>query len=107
MRMSLLLPLLALTASCSASPAARDTIADRGQLLFNGYVHKNVDCYVCHAGDGSGTWKGSNLVGIGEKENREAIEKSIRSGPGIMPSFEGKLTDQEMNELIDWIETLK
>ncbi len=99
--------LLLLGAGCSASPATRESIDDPGQLLFNGYVHESVDCYACHGGAGTGTWKGANLVGIGAREDRAEIEKSIRSGPGIMPAYEGKLTAVEMNEIIDWLETLK
>jgi len=107
MKTPLLILLASLVAGCSASPAARDSIADPGQLLFNGYTHKNVDCYSCHAGDATGTWKGPNLVHSAAKKPREKLAKAIRKGPGIMPAFKDKLTDPEVGEILDWIESLK
>jgi len=96
----------ALLAGC-VSPIPEADVSFAGEKLFNGYVHDNVECFACHAGDGSGTWMGSNLIGIGERKSREEISDAIRKGPGMMPDYEGKLTDDELDEIVDWLISLK
>ncbi|HED67142.1 MAG TPA: cytochrome c [Planctomycetes bacterium] len=104
MKHSLLFLIAASLAACSASPASRDGISDPGQLLFNGYVRGTVDCYRCHGGDASGTWKGPGLKGLSPNKVRHAI----RSGPGLMPSFdEEDLSERELEKIVTWLGTLR
>jgi mono/diheme cytochrome c family protein len=62
-----------------------------------------VDCYKCHGGDGSGTWRGANLVKQVPKLTEEAISKAIKEGPGMMPAFKDKLTGEEIAALTAWL----
>lgn len=108
--MKQLLSLLSLAslAACSAPQLARERIADPGQLLFNGYARADVDCYRCHAGDASGTWKGPRLVGITSHASAEELRAAIRSGPGIMPAYgEEQLTDAEVDQVLAWLGSLR
>jgi len=107
MKQALPLLIAALVASCSGVPVPKADIIDPGQLLFNGYVRKDIDCYTCHSGDASGTWKGANLIGIGKKEGRDEIIHAIRSGPSIMPAYEDDLTSEEIDVIADWITKLE
>ena len=107
MKKALAFLLFASLAACSAPPIAREKIADPGQLLFNGYVRADIDCYKCHAGNASGTWKGPRLAGITEKESAKDLRHAIRSGPSIMPSYDAQqLSDDEVDQILTWLGSL-
>jgi mono/diheme cytochrome c family protein len=89
--------------ACAGAQTPRDRITDPGELLFNGHTVAGVDCYSCHKGDGSGTWRGANLAKEVPKLSDEAIAKAINEGPGMMPSYRGKLDDQQMAALTAWL----
>lgn len=89
--------------SCAGKQTPRDQITDPGELIFNGLAVSGVDCYKCHGGDGTGTWRGANLVKMVPTMSEEAITKTINEGPGMMPAFKGKLTPEEMASLTKWL----
>jgi cytochrome c551 len=95
-----------------ASPAAAGgaggaggarTTAELGRELFNGRVEPAINCYRCHNGDGTGTWRGPNLTkrvpGLTDAE----IASTIIEGPGFMPSFKGKVSDAQIGQLVAWL----
>jgi len=102
------LPILSalLFAGCSAIPVPRTQIHSPAQLLFNGYVRAEIDCYACHGGNAGGTWKGPSLIDVGEELSHDQILRSIRKGPGIMPAYEDELTEPELDLLAAWLESL-
>lgn len=60
-------------------------------------------CIACHAADLNGN-VGPSLLGIGNTKTVEEIHNIIKNGTeGGMPSFEGTLTDEEINELAVWL----
>src|SRR5664279_1510555 len=89
--------------ACAGKQTPKDSISDPGQMLFNGQVSSTIDCYKCHGGDGSGTWKGPNLGERVPKLSDEGITKAILEGPGMMPSFKGKIDDQQIAAITAWL----
>ena len=90
-------------ASCAGTQMAATPKSPPGEALFNGRFHEGVNCYKCHNGDGTGTMRGPNLAkrvpGLSDQE----IAKAIDEGPGLMPSFKGKVTSEETAQIIAWL----
>ncbi|MDN4607039.1 cytochrome c550 [Sporosarcina highlanderae] len=63
-------------------------------------------CISCHGGDLTGG-VGPSLHGL--KDSKETIHDIIKNGAGggMMPAFGGKLSDEQINELADYLLTLK
>lgn len=97
------LVLLAAFISCAGTQTPKDRITDPGEMLFNGQTVSGVDCYRCHNGDGSGTWRGANLTERVPKLSDGALVKAINEGPGMMPAFKGKIDDQQMAAITAWL----
>src|SRR5689334_6106232 len=95
--------LLALVASCAGKQLAPDRITSRGEALFNGRVKADVDCYRCHNGDGTGTWRGPNLAKRVPGLTDQKITETILEGPSLMPSFRGKVDDQDIRDITTWL----
>ncbi len=89
--------------ACAGKQTPKDSISDPGQMLFNGQTVSTIDCYKCHGGDGSGTWKGPNLGERVPKLSDQAIAKVILEGPGMMPSYQGKIDDQQIAQITAWL----
>lgn len=65
-------------------------------------------CLTCHSYRGQlGAATGPTLDAVGLRLNEQAIEVFIRNGTQIMPSFEEKLTDEEIKTLAKWLSTFK
>ena len=95
--------LLGALVSCAGTQTPKDRITDPGQMLFNGQVVSGIDCYRCHNGDATGTWRGPNLAERVPKLSDKAIAMTIREGPGMMPSYEGKIDDQQIAAITAWL----
>jgi hypothetical protein len=89
--------------ACAAAQTPRDRITDPGELLFNGFTTPNVDCYRCHKGDATGSWRAPNLVEHVPKMTDAAIARAIHEGPGMMPSYQGKIDDQQIVAITAWL----
>jgi mono/diheme cytochrome c family protein len=94
---------LALAAGCAGVQLPIAEVSAPGEALFNGRVKPDVDCYRCHNGDASGTWRGPNLAKRVPKLTDAEIARAIAEGPGLMPSFKGKVTDTEAAEITAWL----
>lgn len=82
--------------------------ADSGGDLFA------TKCAACHAKDGSGsTTMGKNLkirdLGSADvqKQSDKELQDIVTKGKGKMPSYSGKLSDAQINDLVKFIRTLK
>ena len=97
------------------------TLAQRGEKLYN-----SKGCIACHSVDGTvkvgPTWKSrwgvshemsdGMKVNIDENYVRESIvapnAKIVKGfSPGVMPTFQGQITDEEINAIIEYMKTLK
>jgi cytochrome c6 len=70
-------------------------------------------CQVCHGADGKGTAAGQKL-GVKDFQSPEVakqadadLTKITKEGKGKMPKYDGKLTDDQIKELIKYIRSLK
>jgi cytochrome c6 len=70
-------------------------------------------CQVCHGPDGKGSAAGQKM-GVKDfhspevaKESDADLAKITKEGKNKMPKYEGKLTDDQINDLIKYIRTLK
>lgn len=95
--------LLGALVSCAGTQVPRERITDPGQLLFNAQTVPTIDCYRCHSGDGTGTWRGPNLAKRVPKLSDQAIAMAINEGPGMMPSYKGKIDDQQIAAITAWL----
>jgi cytochrome c6 len=71
-------------------------------------------CAACHGADGKGeTTMGKNLklkdLGSAEVQSKSDadITKLIEEGKKPMPAYKGKLTDDEIKEVVKYVRTLK
>ena len=90
-------------AGCAGTQLAATPNEPPGEALFNGRVHEDVNCYKCHNGDGTGTMRGPNLAKRVPGLSDQDIAKAIDEGPGLMPSFKGKVTPDEVAQLTAWL----
>ncbi len=65
-------------------------------------------CIACHGADLSGKMGGkTNLQHVGADMSTEQIVAQITNGGGGMPPFQGRLTDDEIKALADWLAAKK
>jgi mono/diheme cytochrome c family protein len=91
--------LLSLVLSLALPPmAAADAAAD--------YKAK---CAGCHGADGSKSMMGAKpLSGADVQSMSDAdLKAEIANGKGKMPAYKGKLTDEQIDDLVKYIRTLK
>jgi cytochrome c551 len=106
MRSRLLVGMAALgiaVAGCAGKQTPANRISSEGELLFNGRTSPDVNCYKCHNGDGSGTWRGPDLAKRVPNLTDQKIVTTIMKGPGFMPSFKGKVSDAQAQEIARWL----
>ncbi|HEX2616906.1 MAG TPA: cytochrome c [Flavobacteriales bacterium] len=95
---------LVFVALCAMAPAGdiqvpTDTTAE-GRALY--VTH----CVRCHGEDGAkGKWGAKDLRA--SRMAAVAITRQVREGKGIMPSFERKLTPEQLAALVQFVPTLR
>ncbi len=94
---------LAPVLACGGTQLPTQEITSPGEALFNGRVRANINCYSCHNGDATGTWHAPDLTQRVPALTDTQIADAIAKGPGLMPSFKGKLSDAEVREIIAWL----
>ena len=93
---------LGLLLACSLPAAADDAAA----------LYKSK-CQVCHGADGKGSAAGQKMGARDfhapevAKESDADLIKITKEGKNKMPKFDGKLTDDQIKELIKFIRGLK
>jgi len=70
-------------------------------------------CQVCHGADGKGTAAGAKM-GVKDFQSPEVQKQSdadlikvTKDGKGKMPKYDGKLTDDQIKDLIKFIRKIK
>jgi cytochrome c6 len=70
-------------------------------------------CQMCHGADGKGTPAGQKM-GVRDFHSPEVAKQSdadmakiTKEGKGKMPKFEGKLTDDQIKDLVKYIRSMK
>lgn len=98
------------------SPASPKPAASSGAATAISAETKDLyhsKCQACHAPDGSGSTVGKSL-GAKDFHSPEVSGQSdaalmdvVKKGRGKMPSYDGKLTDAQIKDLINYIRSLK
>jgi putative membrane protein len=89
-----------------ASPVVAQEQEDpqRGEEVFE------QNCAMCHGSDASGMMgMHPSLRGAIERLSRDGVEVTIRNGRDVqppMPAFEGRLSDEEISDVIAYLDTL-
>ena len=67
-------------------------------------------CQACHGPDGKGTPAGQKMGAKPFSESKgsdKELADITKNGKNKMPKFDGKLTDDQINELVKYVKTLK
>ena len=91
-------------AACAGVQLPKEQLRTPGELLFNGYTKAEVDCWHCHNGDGKGSGRGPALPSRVRKRSVDQLRETILNGDGFMPKFRAKLTDDEVTQLVTWLQ---
>lgn len=96
----------AATTAPTASPAG--TAQGGTTTTANAAEIAKQNCVMCHGAnlDGNGA-QNKNLTKIGAKLSKEEIATTITNGRNGMPAFKGKLKDNEIAALADWLAAKK
>lgn len=71
-------------------------------------VITSAGCLQCHSYRGQlGQVSGPTLDDVGLRLNAQTIEAFIRHGSGIMPGYDGKLSEEDILLLSEWLSTFK
>lgn len=71
---------------------------------FDPESYAQGQCISCHGGDLTGGF-GPSLHGL--SESKDEIHDIIKNGQGGMPAFGGKISDEQIDQLAEYILTLK
>jgi mono/diheme cytochrome c family protein len=106
---SLLTAALLLSAGCSQSGATASDAGKGGHELYQ------LHCQECHEGANlnlrkqppklNGLFHAKNLPS-GEAATDDQVRKTIIEGRGIMPAFDQKLSDKEIEDLVKYLHTI-
>jgi mono/diheme cytochrome c family protein len=84
----------------NAMATNQSTNASTGQDIFN------ANCISCHGSDGKLGLQGAPDLTTSEKNITEKIE-IIKNGKGVMSGFNDRLTDEQIQAVAEYTETLK
>lgn len=94
------------SAACDGGKQVDDILALEGDAE-NGALVWADNCAACHAADGTGG-QGPDLVSLlvnnGAEEEHPDFTEMILGGEGDMPSFADTLTDQEIADILAWLD---
>ncbi len=82
--------------------AASKEVREQGAAVFH-----EKGCEHCHGVDGIGTDKGPDLSGVGRLLHKPEIAKKIRDGGKEMPAFGDALTNDEVQQLVEYLAAKK
>ncbi|AYB44547.1 c-type cytochrome [Paenibacillus lautus] len=78
-----------------------DATNDEAMTLYN------ANCMACHATDLAGGGNFPSLQNVGSKYDAGEIAGIISNGRNGMPAFQGRLTEDEINVLSQWLAAKK
>lgn len=90
------------TPSPSASTAPTASAATGTTTKVDAQTVFKANCVSCHGANLEGL-VGPSLQKVGSKYSKEQLTALITNGRGAMPSFKGKLSDDEISALSTWL----
>jgi len=88
---------------CAGRQAPEANADSPGAALYSGQLKREVNCARCHGADATGGMRGPNLKKRIADMSDDQIVAATLAGPGMMPSFEGKLTEAEIAQIVVWL----
>ncbi|MBV9119602.1 MAG: cytochrome b N-terminal domain-containing protein [Chloroflexi bacterium] len=70
-------------------------------------VFQQKGCHTCHMIDGSGGQRGPDLTYVANRLNSSEMIVRVLNGGNNMPAFGGNISDQQLNQLVAFLETLR
>jgi quinol-cytochrome oxidoreductase complex cytochrome b subunit len=94
-------------AGANAGPPSEISMKVPKQYEAGKEIVAQSGCLACHKiGDNGNGTLGPNLTQVGARIPRNAILRSLKAGPSIMPSFQN-LGQQKLNQVADFLSYLK
>lgn len=92
------------SSSATASPAvsASPSATTGGTTKVEATAVFKANCVSCHGVNLEGA-VGPNLQKVGSKLSKDQVAATVTNGKGAMPSFKGKLNDDEISSLATWL----
>jgi len=104
MKLSTISTILALVVVAPFLGLSRPSQAQKGQAIFQ------EQCVGCHGADGKAQTDMGKMVqaadltsGAVQEQSDSKLENAIKSGKKKMPSFDGKLSDDEIGSVVAYI----
>jgi len=76
------------------------TVQSTGEQLYA------ANCATCHGDNGKGLGQYPTIIGKADLLGGDYARTVIREGRNDMPSFAGKLSQQQIDEIVDYVATL-
>ncbi len=93
--------------SLSACPRKPSPLPDHpGGKLFHGDIRLDVKCHGCHGWLGEGGQSGKPLVQLGRTIAHDKFINAVLRGRGGMPAFNTVLNENDVRQIIDWLEKI-
>lgn len=89
-------------ASPPPPPATTATETGGGQATSGAQLFSD-NCESCHGANGTGGHVGPDLQKSSVAENLAKVEKQVREGKGVMPSFANVLSDEEIDTVAHYV----
>ncbi len=77
-----------------------------GGQIFQGTKIVNVKCSGCHGALGGGGMSAPGLIKAAKDQSPEAFSETVLKGRGGMPAFDGVLKEDDVLQVIDWLQKL-
>ena len=92
----------------TATPLPAQVVGTSTGPVYQGsQLFYSKGCEYCHNIAGYGGHRGPNLTTVGDRLTRDEMIIRIANGGINMPAFGGKLTPQEMNDLVSFLMSRK
>jgi mono/diheme cytochrome c family protein len=89
-------------ASSPPPPAATATETGGDQAMSGAQLFSD-NCESCHGANGTGGHVGPDLQKSSVAESLAKVEKQVRNGKGVMPSFSNVLSDEEIDTVAHYV----
>jgi mono/diheme cytochrome c family protein len=87
-----------LVAACGGGADGDERASLTGAELFQ------ENCAACHGADAEGA-VGPSLVGVADRLSVDQTVAVVTDGRGVMPSFEGRLSESEIRRVVEYVRT--
>ena len=89
----------------AAQPLPPQVVGAGGNIAAGATVFYDKGCEYCHKVSGYGGRRGPDLSDAGDRMTRAQMETRIFSGAGNMPSYVGNLTPEQLDTLLDFLQS--